>query len=106
MIDTQVLEQEKNAVYRKIQLSEALERLMVNPDFVVVFKMYYFKDYVLDMVNQLSGVANTPDSQTLHQRLVMVSQLQAELDNLLTQGAMAKEQLQELNAIPLDEYTT
>ncbi|MFB6349638.1 hypothetical protein ACFBZI_09410 [Moraxella sp. ZJ142] len=106
MIDTQVLEQEKNAVYRKIQLSEALERLMVNPDFVVVFKMYYFKNYVLDMVNQLSGVVNTPDSQILHQRLVMVSQLQAELDNLLTQGAMAKEQLQELNAIPLDEYTT
>lgn len=102
MIDIDTLEQEKIALKRKIQLSRALSNLEHNKDFVTLFEMYYFNEYVLDSVAKLS--TDKDNQASLYLGLEMVSQLQAELQNIKTQGAMAEQQLQELSAIPLDEY--
>ena len=98
MIDIDTLEQEKIALKRKIQLFRALSNLEHNKDFVTLFKMYYFNEYVLDSVAKLS--TDKDNQASLYLGLEMVSQLQ----NIKTQGAMAEQQLQELSAIPLDEY--
>lgn len=107
MIDTLSLIQDKQALQRKIELSEAVYRLEQHPDFVSIFKMQYFTNEALQAVRDLATCeAGSDDHTALLRKLQSLSDVQHYLDNLKQHGAMAKEELKELNAIPLEsEYT-
>lgn len=102
MVSTNTLEQERHALKRKIQLSDALDRLKHNTDFVTVFEMHYFKECVSKLVLELGNSAENEDA--IIQSLKHIGGLQQHLNTINQEGAMAKESLKELDAIPLSEY--
>lgn len=102
MVSTNTLEQERYALKRKIELSDALDRLKNNADFVTVFEMHYFKEYVSKLVLEL-GKHTEHDSEII-QTLKQIGGLQQHLNTINQEGAMAKESLKEMDAIPLSEY--
>lgn len=82
----------------------ALNRLYSNPDFMLVFKDYYLNEYVLSLVKELSRYpSDTIEHKETLQELSVISGFQKFLDNVQTNGAMAIQSLNELNAIPLSE---
>lgn len=99
--------EEKLALQRKIQRCDALYRLEQNPDFVTLFKMDYFRDEALQAVHELATYkAGSQEYTALLAKLQTISDVQHHLEQIKHLGAMAKEELKELNAIPLNsEYT-
>lgn len=107
MIDTLGLMQDKQALQRKIELSEAMYRLEQHPDFVSIFKMHYFTNEALQAVRGLATHEVGSEGHTaLLRKLQTISDVHHHLEQTKQHGAMAKEELNELNAIPLEsEYT-
>lgn len=95
------LTQEKAELQYKVRLADALSRLKTNTDFVTVFEMAYFKDHVLGLV-RLLGKSDVTDPQII-QALKEVGGVQRYFEKINNDGAMAKESLKELEAIPLSE---
>ena len=82
----------------------ALNRLYSNPDFKLVFKNYYCNEYVISLVKSLSQYSeNTTEYQETIRELSVISSFQKFLQEILTNGAMAIDNLKELNAIPESE---
>lgn len=102
MVDTYVLESERSVLKHKIALSEALGRLTSNSDFVTVFEMHYFSERVSKLVQALGKDAQQ-DAEII-QALKEIGGLYRHLDQIHKEGAMAKDSLKELDAIPLSEY--
>lgn len=84
---------------KSIELSNALKKLCTNPDFVLVFENYYFKDYTLDLVSRMALSNNTDE---IVQELNAISCVKKFLDTITTNGAMAQLNNDELMTI-LDE---
>lgn len=82
----------------------ALNRLYSNPDFVTVFKNYYCHSLVLELVSNLAKY----DEESIEYKetvksLNVISAFEQFLDDIKTNGAMAIQSLNDLNAIPLSE---
>lgn len=105
MITQTAITTEADALTQEINLAIATKRLMANPDFVTVFKMYYFDQYVQAQVAKMAEYpVDSPEHQNIVLALRQVSALQNHLQTILSNGAMAQQSLDELNAIPLSEY--
>lgn len=95
-------QREKNML--QINLASALKRLYSNPDFVTVFKKYYGERYVLDLVSNLALYDDeSVEYKETVKELNVISSFKKFLDTILTNGAMAENDLKELTAIPESE---
>lgn len=84
----------------QINLASALKRLYSNPDFVTVFKKYYGECYVLELVSNLALYDNkSVEYKETIKELNVISSFKKFLDTILTNGAMAENDLKELTAI-------
>lgn len=82
----------------------SLNKLYSNPDFIKVFKTYYCNEYVLELVKDLSTYTEgTIEHKEILFELSVISSFQKFLDTIQTNGAMAIQSLNDLNAIPLSE---
>ena len=100
---TEVQEQIANNL-ADIEKSEALERLLVNTDFVLLFTNYYSNAYALDIVYKLSTLQRDGvEYKALTDELNAISYFKNFLDKLLITGAMARTSLDEVQAIPQSE---
>lgn len=99
--ETQMM-QERAELLKQVQLAEAVKRLKSNADFVTVFEMNYFTQQAVSHVRLLG--MDTEQEQNIIQTLKHIGGVQRYLDTLLEQGAMAKDSILELDAIPLSEY--
>ena len=82
----------------------SLNKLYSNPDFIKVFKTYYCSEYVLELVKGLSTYTDdTIEHKEILFELSVISSFQKFLNILQTNGAMAIQSLNDLNAIPLSE---
>lgn len=82
----------------------SLNKLYSNPDFIKVFKTYYCNEYVLELVKDLSTCTEgTTEHKEILFELSVISSFQKFLDTIQTNGAMAIQSLNDLNAIPLSE---
>ena len=82
----------------------SLNKLYSNPDFIKVFKTYYCNEYVLELVKDLSTCTEgTIEHKEILFELSVISSFQKFLDTIQTNGAMAIQSLNDLNAIPLSE---
>lgn len=98
-------QRQKNKLQK--DLADSLKRLYSNPDFVLVFKSYYSESYVIELVSQLALYDNKSfEHQELLKELNVISNFNAFLSKILTNGAMAEVSLRELTAIPDDEIDT
>ena len=88
----------------QINLASALKRLYSNPDFVTVFKKYYGECYVLELVSNLAFYDDeSVEYKETVKELNVISSFNKFLDTILTNGAMAENDLKELTAIPESE---
>ena len=92
----------KNKNKKDLYLS--LTKFYSNPDFIKVFKTYYCSEYVLELVKDLSTYTDdTIEHKEILFELSVISSFQKFLNIIQTNGAMALQSLNDLNAIPLSE---
>ena len=105
MIDYQEFQDHEIKLQEKIKRAMALERLLVNQDFVFLFKNCYGKERVQELVASLAY-----HDETSFEHIATLKELKAIsgflkfLEEITTHGAMAKEQLRELQATLNEEY--
>lgn len=105
MLDEQLIQDEKTQLQLKINQAQAVKRLFVQQDFVQVFEMGYFTHEVLRLHKQMANhLKGSQEYEQIVQALDTISSVQRYLQTVINDGAMAQEQLAELNAIPLSEY--
>lgn len=98
------IDNQRNQLLQQKKLSDALNRLYSNPDFVFVFKNYYSKEMVLDLVSKLSLYDNeSAEYKETIKSLNVISSFNQFLNELTTQGAMVDNELSELATIPEEE---
>lgn len=104
MISYNDIKQDKELLELNIKLYDSLKKLSLNTDFILVFKEYYCKDYVLQLVSKLNEHSeDTTEYRDIVRQLSAISSFQNFISNVITNGAMARQALSELLAIPESE---
>lgn len=99
----EVLKQIRNAE-EKLTLADAVERLQVNKDFILVFSNHLFNEHILEVVNGIHEYEPTsPEHKNAVAELECVSRVQAYLKNLIDKGQWARSDLLEAKSIPDSE---
>lgn len=77
----------------KVKLLDAVERLQVNPDFILFFKSYT-EEHVINLVDKLSGLVKEGEStDTIHEQLKAISLFKSYIKLVQTNGNSAKESI-------------
>lgn len=91
------IQRHKQKLLDNIKLSEALTRLQVNTDFALVFKSYYCNELAIENTKALAYYdKDSLEYKELMNELNQISSFQKFMDTILSNGAMARDNLKEL----------